>query len=238
VMDKDEAMAAPAESEAAPAVKEEKMDPELAEWFKVDEEQVPGTPRWHEDDGNDDSVTEDDSDNEDVAGEPHQDGDLDDWMMVKPGDHGGDVQASSKASGKEPEKVETDVKIETDVKMGESEDAMEYDQESIFRHLCFYLDSPANANKNGIPVKPSKHEKDIANNFAKLAQLISENGGRVVDLDEPRLTHVIVDKRDESRRLELIKRTAKPKRRHLVVSEYIRACLDEGTLLDEDEFIP
>lgn len=31
----------------------------------------------------------------------------------------------------------------------------------------------------------------------------------MVDLDEPRLTHVVVDKRDESRRLELIKRTAK-----------------------------
>ena len=31
----------------------------------------------------------------------------------------------------------------------------------------------------------------------------------MVALDEPRLTHVVVDKRDESRRLELIKRTAK-----------------------------
>lgn len=77
-----------------------------------------------------------------------------------------------------------------------------------------------------------------------------------MDLDEPRLTHVVVDKRDESRRVELIKRTAKcvvvfpfswapcivadgryaarPKRRHLVISEYIQACLDEATLLDED----
>lgn len=26
----------------------------------------------------------------------------------------------------------------------------------------------------------------------------------------------------------------RPKRRHLVISEFIRACLDEGTLLDED----
>ena len=77
------------------------------------------------------------------------------------------------------------VAVKSDVKMGESEDAKEYDQERIFTHLCvffvspilptaaaehygtyrrrcFYLDSPANAAKHGIPVKPSKHEKDIA----------------------------------------------------------------------------
>lgn len=36
-----------------------------------------------------------------------------------------------------------------------------------------------------------------------------ENGGKVVDLTEPRLTHIIIDKRDDSRRLELMKRTSK-----------------------------
>jgi DNA ligase 4 len=83
--------------------------------------------------------------------------------------------------------------------------------------------------------------------------MITENGGRVVGLDEPKLTHVVLDKRDTSRRIELSKKTSKyvptnqrtkivsgltkwssPKRRHLVISEYIRACIDEGTLLDED----
>jgi DNA ligase-4 len=38
---------------------------------------------------------------------------------------------------------------------------------------------------------------------------IRDNGGKVVDLDEPKLTHIIIDKRDDSRRLELMKRTAK-----------------------------
>lgn len=88
--------------------------------------------------------------------------------------------------------------------------------------------------------------------FAVLSRLLTDNGGKIVGLDEPKLTHVVIDKRDESRRLELIKRTSKfvclvevvtcsltwlifrPKRRHLVISEYIRACLDEETLLDED----
>lgn len=63
--------------------------------------------------------------------------------------------------------------------MGETEDAMSYDDEIIFKHLwvvrihgsvwtltdfgvrCFYLDSPDNARKNGMSVR-SKHEKDIA----------------------------------------------------------------------------
>jgi len=42
-----------------------------------------------------------------------------------------------------------------------------------------------------------------------LSKLIVDNGGKIVGLDDLKLTHVIVDKRDESRRLELIKRTSK-----------------------------
>jgi len=42
-----------------------------------------------------------------------------------------------------------------------------------------------------------------------LSKLIVDNGGKIVGLDESKLTHVVVDKRDESRRLELIKRTSK-----------------------------
>lgn len=89
--------------------------------------------------------------------------------------------------------------------------------------------------------------------FAEVEKLITENGGRLGDLNEPKLTHVVLDRRDESRRLELIKRTSKyvefcsvdrarapdrfytrPKRRHLIISEYILTCLDEGTLLNEE----
>jgi DNA ligase 4 len=63
--------------------------------------------------------------------------------------------------------------------MGESDTAMEYDQDLIFKHLyvdsllfcalrhiinccrCFYLDSPENARKYDMRVK-SKHEADIS----------------------------------------------------------------------------
>ncbi|KJA23601.1 hypothetical protein HYPSUDRAFT_66273 [Hypholoma sublateritium FD-334 SS-4] len=227
--DDDDDMVAP----AAPDVKEEEEDPALAEWFKVDDAQVPDTPRWREDaDDDDGSATEDDSDNADVAQDPEHDGE-DDWMLVAKDEGDGEVGVSDKAAGKRPE-----VGARSHVKMGESADAAEYDQARIFRHLCFYLDTPANAARHGMQVKPSKHAGDIGTKFDDIARMIAENGGRVADLDEPRLTHVVVDKRDESRRVELLRRTAKPKRRHLVISEYIEACLDEGTLLDEDEFMP
>lgn len=45
--------------------------------------------------------------------------------------------------------------------------------------------------------------------FVDISKLIQENGGRVVGLTEPKLTHVVIDKRDDSRRIELIKRTSK-----------------------------
>jgi DNA ligase 4 len=91
---------------------------------------------------------------------------------------------------------------------------------------CFYVDSPENASMHGMVVK-SKHVNDISqrqaqaifeallarliisSSFAELSKTITQNGGRVVNLDEPKLTHVVIDKRDDSRRLELMKRTSK-----------------------------
>ena len=62
--------------------------------------------------------------------------------------------------------------------MGEDDEAMHYDPDVIFKHLyvvlpfvavpysktiyrCFYIDSPGNAKKNGMPVQ-TKLEEDIA----------------------------------------------------------------------------
>ena len=50
--------------------------------------------------------------------------------------------------------------------------------------------------------------------FTDLSKAIIQNGGRVVDLDEPKLTHVVIDKRDDGRRLELMKRTSKSVKSH------------------------
>ena len=43
----------------------------------------------------------------------------------------------------------------------------------------------------------------------EISKKIIANGGLVVDLNEPKLTHVVLDKRDTAHRLELIKRTSK-----------------------------
>ncbi|KAH9479555.1 DNA ligase 4 [Psilocybe cubensis] len=204
----------------SPKVEEMEIDPELAEWFKVDQQ----TSGYSEDKDiqDNDSVTEDDdSDNADVAGD--EEADLDDWLQVK-------VQ---EAKPPIEENAATQYEDDDDVKMGESDKAMEYDQDLIFKHLCFYMDSPDNAIKNGLTVKPSKHEADMNVKLSQIAELVIAHGGKVVtDLDNPKLTHVVVDQRDVRRRIELIKRTSKPKMRNLVISDYIQACLDEGTLLD------
>ncbi|KAJ6518705.1 DNA ligase IV [Mycena sanguinolenta] len=206
-----------------PKAEPEEVDPSLADWFKVEEDDkvIPNAKDYDSD------ATDDDSDNADVAKE-EPDNDLDDWFKIKSAQEDPDQAEIPKA---EPEDV-----VE-DIKMGESETAMEYDQDLIFKHLCFYLDSPKNARKNGMTVK-AKQETAVDESFAQLARTIEKHGGKIVDLAEPKLTHVIIDKRDDSRRVELMRRTSKPKRRHLVISEFIQACLDESTLLDEDEFNP
>ncbi|GBE86558.1 DNA ligase 4 [Sparassis crispa] len=223
----------PEASTAAEGKELEDVDPAMAEWFKVDEKLLEKQETATLDDG---SETEPDSDNEDVRwNEDAVAEELDDdWFNVKSADAAEPTSQTASSSQGEENALQDDPK--DSIQMGE-DDSMEYDQYLIFKHLCFYLDSPANAKKHGMIVK-SKHEDDIGRNFDSLSKILKENGGRVVDLDEPKLTHVVVDKRDTSRRVELIKRTSKPKRRNLVISEFIQACLDEGTLLDEDEFAP
>ncbi|KAJ3571822.1 hypothetical protein NP233_g3508 [Leucocoprinus birnbaumii] len=186
------------------------VDPALADWFKVG--RASSTLESAASAGKDESETESDHDSEnaDVAKESE-----DEWERVK------------------KEEVEDESEDVQDVKMGETDDAMEYDEEMIFKHLCFYLDTPENARRNRMEVK-SKLEEDITKRFAKIAQIIQTNGGKIVELGESKLTHVILDKRDCARRLELIKATSQPKRRHLVISEFIEACVEENTLLDEE----
>ena len=85
----------PDENEVIPKVKEEEIDPALADWFKVEEEKDSHPP---EHGGEEDSVTEEDSDNADVAGEPEGDVDLDDWFKVK----AEDAVEGSTAAGMQP----------------------------------------------------------------------------------------------------------------------------------------
>lgn len=89
---------------------------------------------------------------------------------------------------------------------------------------CFYLDTPENAVKNGMNWK-EKHRDQIQttwvtsfhtflqrnipfSRFSEIERLIKTNGGRIGELDDPKLTHVVLDKRDISRRKDLMKRTS------------------------------
>jgi DNA ligase-4 len=86
----------------------------------------------------------------------------------------------------------------------------------------FYLDTPSNTRKNDMSVT-SRHEDAIAKRFVgrilrltftkiisfeRISNLIVDNGGRIAELDDAKLTHVVLDKRDDTRRRELMKRTS------------------------------
>ncbi|KAF8636375.1 hypothetical protein AX17_003558 [Amanita inopinata Kibby_2008] len=199
------------------------LDPAMADWLRIDKKGDDNTKEGSE------TETDADSENADVQEEDELG---EDWLEVRTADkedasNAGDTSTMGSYSIENAEEA----------KMGESSDAMEYDTELIFKHLRFYLDTPDNARMNQMSVR-SKYENEINQTFSEISRLITANGGKIAGLDEPGLTHVVLNKRDDSRRVELMRRTAKPKRSHLVVSEYIQACLDEGTLLDEDEFAP
>lgn len=153
--------------------KGETTDPALAEWLNVE---IPS-----KDDTRHDSATDD----EDYGADSDNDGpDIDDFVKVamsQPGydsdtDDGDDMDIIDKddlkvglfsrfsqlrADLSQEEDMKDEVEPEKDdARMGEDEDAMEYDTELIFRHLCFYLDSPKNARTLNMKVK-DKHEAAI-----------------------------------------------------------------------------
>ncbi|KAI0289553.1 DNA ligase 4 [Russula brevipes] len=195
-------------------------DSEMQDWLKIE----PDSNFAENSIDEADSVTDPDSDNED------------NWFTIDaPQPDGGEVSRTELDSNQD-EDEQVNVEGTKHAHMGE-DTAMEYDQERIFRHLCFYLDTPFNARNNGMSVT-SRHEDAIARSFERIAKLIEENGGQIANLDDEKLTHVVIDKRDDSRRRELMKRTSKPKHRNIVLSDFIEACIEENTLLNEADFMP
>ncbi|KIK82388.1 hypothetical protein PAXRUDRAFT_35579 [Paxillus rubicundulus Ve08.2h10] len=195
----------------------EDIDPSLAKWFYADVKHA----------APDESETESESDADSVNDDVREG--VDDWSDMELS--GSDAVETLRDASNSHE----DTQLQ-DVTMGESLE-QEYDSTMIFRHLCFYLDSPDNARKNGMAVL-TRNEKEITHQFNEVARNIEENGGRIVELNDSKLTHVILNKRDISRRIALMQLTAKPKRRRLIISDYITASLDEETLLDEEAFAP
>jgi DNA ligase-4 len=197
------------------------IDPELVDWFQVDAK--PAVPE--------DSETEEESDADSNNDDVKEEDDDDEWFQVP------EVPHSHAVKPLDDNLCTTLHSQPQNTTMGEDDQAREYDTTAIFRHLCFYLDTPDNARRNGMPVKP-KYEQEITTTFDQVSRSIRENGGMIVALDDSKLTHVVLDKRDDSRRLTLIQRTSRPKRRRLVISDYVTACLEEESLLDEEDFAP
>ena len=96
----------------------------------------------------------------------------------------------------------------------------------------FYLDTPQNARKHDMSAT-SRHEDAIVKRFVepilswttftksiisfeRILKLIVDNGGQIAELEDAKLTHVVLDKRDDSRRRELMKRTPKYVHMHLL----------------------
>ena len=80
-----------------------------------------------------------------------------------------------------------------------------------YLNRTFYLDSPSNAKKAGMTVKVSDDIQEAANEeFSTIHKLILENFGKVTsDIDDPKLTHIVIFKKDRGRRIELMRRTEK-----------------------------
>lgn len=121
--------------------------------------------------------------------------------------------------------------------MGESPEAMHYDEDRIFYHLAFYIDTAKNAAVNGL--ESSSPSFDTEERLVKVEKLLIENGGRVArSISDPKLTHIIMDDEDSRRYVELTRKTAMPKRKHIVTPKWVEDCVDEETLLDEDLYKP
>ncbi|EJD07416.1 DNA ligase 4 [Fomitiporia mediterranea MF3/22] len=213
--------------EEPPTVKSTEIDPAMADWFKVDKKSDGASSK----EVPSDSETDPDSDYDELR----FDEEAEEWVLpVRPAATMEDGQQRTPSTLRES----SDDVDNSDVRMGEDESAMELDPELIFKHLCFYLDTPTNAERHGMEIK-SKYKDQISTSFVEIEDLIVANGGRVVsNLDEQKLTHVVLDKRDISRRKELMQRTSKPKHRYLVLSDFIHACVEEHSLLDEEGFVP
>lgn len=47
-----------------------------------------------------------------------------------------------------------------------------------------------------------------SSSFEEVAETLTPRGGKLVELDDPKLTHIVLDDRDTTRRIELMKRTS------------------------------
>ncbi|WWC66828.1 uncharacterized protein I206_100735 [Kwoniella pini CBS 10737] len=121
--------------------------------------------------------------------------------------------------------------------MGEDEEAMKYDEDKIFTHLVFYMDTLENADRNGL--ESSSPAAEASKRLQEAENILRENGGKITDdLQDKKLTHIIMDNEDSGRYAEIVRKTALPKRKHIVLPSWVIECIDEETLMNEDGHKP
>ncbi|WWC58136.1 uncharacterized protein I303_100671 [Kwoniella dejecticola CBS 10117] len=121
--------------------------------------------------------------------------------------------------------------------MGDDGNVMKYDEDSIFNHLVIYIDTPKNAEKNGL--EASSPSEEVHKRLQDAEKLLRDNRGRITsDLQDKTLTHIIMDNDDSGRYAEIVRKTALPKRKHIVLPSWVLECIDEETLMNEDGHKP
>jgi DNA ligase-4 len=71
--------------------------------------------------------------------------------------------------------------------------------------------------------------------LSRTEELLRKNGGAITSsITDPKLTHVVTDDEDSVRYAELMRKTSKPKRKHIVLPSWVDECIEEETLMNED----
>ncbi|MBW0473713.1 hypothetical protein O181_013428 [Austropuccinia psidii MF-1] len=111
--------------------------------------------------------------------------------------------------------------------------------EELFYPLVFYLDTPENAKENGLLSIGFAESTGHNELFSQVRILLTENGGRVTsDATHLELTHIICNRDDTSRCLELMRKTSKPKRRRLVLTDWVLESVEAKAVLYEGDYLP
>ncbi|GAA5823391.1 hypothetical protein JCM3770_006850 [Rhodotorula araucariae] len=118
---------------------------------------------------------------------------------------------------------------------------MDYDPARLFRPLVAYFDTAENAAKNDLPPtdKPERIQARADSELIKACDAFTrEHGTATTSLSDPALTHIVVSKLVPERYGALVARTAEPRYRRLVTSDWVHSCIEEEGLMDEEDYKP
>ncbi|GAA5909260.1 hypothetical protein JCM6882_003781 [Rhodosporidiobolus microsporus] len=127
------------------------------------------------------------------------------------------------------------------VKEEEQREDEEDDPMHPFKRFLAYFDTHDNAVSNELPssaVTEAVQKRADKKLLAAKEAFIEAGGATTDELLHPELTHLIVTKLVPDRYKELINRTSKPAYRRIVTSDWIEDCVEEQTVVDENDYKP